>query len=61
MNNNNVIRVGTFFSGIGSPEKALERLKREKVIDNYEEEYYCHSIFVVMSILWGESTGETIF
>lgn len=33
----------------------------KKVIDNYEEEYYCHSIFVVMSILWGESTGETIF
>ena len=34
---------------------------KKKVIDNYEEEYYCHSIFVVMSILWGESTGETIF
>mgnify|MGYP000302583425 CR=1 FL=1 len=33
----------------------------KKVIDHYEEEYYCHSIFVVMSILWGESTGETIF
>ena len=34
--NNNVIKVGTFFSGIGSPEKALERLKNEKVIDDYE-------------------------
>lgn len=33
----------------------------KEVIDHYEEEYYCHSIFVVMSILWGESTGETIF
>ena len=40
MNNNNVIRVGTFFSGIGSPEKALERLKREKVIDNYELKFF---------------------
>ena len=26
---NEIIKVGTFFSGIGSPEKALERLKRE--------------------------------
>lgn len=40
MNNNNVIKVGTFFSGIGSPEKALERLKREKVIGNYELKFF---------------------
>ncbi len=27
---NKILKVGTFFSGIGSPEKALERLKQEE-------------------------------
>lgn len=33
---NNKIKVGTFFSGIGSPEKALNKLKEEGIIKNYE-------------------------
>jgi len=33
---NNKIKVGTFFSGIGSPEKALNKLKKEDIIKNYE-------------------------
>jgi len=33
---NNKIKVGTFFSGIGSPEKALNKLKKEGIIKNYE-------------------------
>ena len=35
---NEIIKVGTFFSGIGSPEKALERLKREGHIKDYKLE-----------------------
>lgn len=34
------IKVGTFFSGIGSPEKALERLKEEKYINDYKLEFF---------------------
>ncbi len=39
--NNDMIKVGTFFSGIGAPEKALERLKREGYIKNYKVEFFC--------------------
>ena len=35
-----IIKVGTFFSGIGSSEKALERLKREGHIKDYELELF---------------------
>lgn len=37
---NEIIKVGTFFSGIGSPEKALERLKREGHIKDYELKFF---------------------
>ena len=37
---NEILKVGTFFSGIGSPEKALERLKNEKVIKDYNLEFF---------------------
>lgn len=37
---NEIIKVGTFFSGIGSPEKALERLKEEKIINDYKLEFF---------------------
>lgn len=40
MTNKNIIKLGTFFSGIGSPEKALERLKNEGVIKDYEVEFF---------------------
>ena len=39
-NKNNTLKVGTFFSGIGSPEKALERLKNEGVIKDYKVEFF---------------------
>lgn len=32
----NIVKIGTFFSGIGSPEKAMDKLKKEKYIDDYE-------------------------
>lgn len=35
-----IIKVGTFFSGIGSPEKALERLKNEGYIKDYKVEFF---------------------
>ena len=35
-NQNENIKIGTFFSGIGSPEKALEKLKRDEFIKDYE-------------------------
>ena len=38
--NNKIIKVGTFFSGIGSPEKALERLKEEGYIKDYKVEFF---------------------
>jgi DNA (cytosine-5)-methyltransferase 1 len=37
---NEIIKVGTFFSGIGSPEKALERLKREGHIKDYKLKFF---------------------
>ncbi len=37
---NKIIKVGTFFSGIGSPEKALEKLKSEGYIDDYNLEFF---------------------
>ena len=39
-NKTNVIRVGTFFSGIGSPEKALQKLKEEGLIEDYKLEFF---------------------
>lgn len=45
-NNNNdnkilgTIKVGTFFSGIGSPEKALQKLKTEGHINDYKVEFF---------------------
>lgn len=37
---NEIIKVGTFFSGIESPEKALERLKNEGHIKDYKVEFF---------------------
>lgn len=37
---NEIIKVGTFFSGIGSPEKALERLKNEGHIKDYKVKFF---------------------
>lgn len=37
---NEIIKVGTFFSGIGLPEKALERLKNEGHIKDYKVEFF---------------------
>lgn len=37
---NEIIKVGTFFSGIGSPEKALEKLKIEGHIKDYKIEFF---------------------
>jgi hypothetical protein len=37
---NEIIKVGTFFSGVGSPEKALERLKNEGHIKDYKVEFF---------------------
>lgn len=39
-NKENIIKVGTFFSGIGSPEKALEKLKKEGYIKDYKLEFF---------------------
>ena len=38
---NKNIRVGTFFSGIGSPEKALQKLKEDGIVDDYEIVFFC--------------------
>jgi len=35
------VKVGTFFSGIGSPEMAFKRLKDNGVIKNFESVFYC--------------------
>lgn len=35
------VKVGTFFSGIGSPEMAFKRLKDNCVINNYESVFFC--------------------
>jgi len=37
----NNVRVGTFFSGIGSPEMAFKRLKENGVINNFESVFFC--------------------
>ena len=37
---NKIITVGSFFSGIGSPEKALERLKSEGFIKDYVIKFF---------------------
>ena len=37
---NEIIKVGTFFSGIGATEKALEKLKNEKYIKDYKIEFF---------------------
>ena len=37
---NKIVKVGTFFSGIGSPEKALERLKVKGYIKDYELKFF---------------------
>ena len=35
------VKVGTFFSGIGSPEMAFKRLKDNGIINNYESVFFC--------------------
>lgn len=37
----NNVKVGTFFSGIGSPEMAFKRLKDNGIINNYESIFFC--------------------
>lgn len=37
---NKIVKVGTFFSGIGSPEKALQKLKDEKIIKDFKVEFF---------------------
>lgn len=37
----NNVKVGTFFSGIGSPEMAFHRLKENGIINNYESVFFC--------------------
>lgn len=38
---NTNVKVGTFFSGIGSPEMAFKRLKENEIIKNYESVFFC--------------------
>lgn len=38
--NNKIINVGTFFSGIGSPEKALKQLKNKGFIKDYKIQFF---------------------
>lgn len=40
MMENKIIKVGTFFSGIGSPEKALAKLKKDNKIKDYSIEFF---------------------
>lgn len=35
-----ILKVGTFFSGIGSPEKALQKLKEEEIIKDFKVEFF---------------------
>ena len=35
-----IIKLGSFFSGIGSPESAFERLKKNKIITDYKIEFF---------------------
>ncbi len=37
---NRNVKVGTFFSGIGSPEMAFKRLKKNGIIKNYENVFF---------------------
>ena len=39
--NKDNVKVGTFFSGIGSPEMAFKRLKDNGIIKNFESVFYC--------------------
>ena len=39
--NKDNVKVGTFFSGIGSPEMAFKRLKENGVINNFESIFFC--------------------
>ena len=39
--NNTNVKIGTFFSGIGSPEMAMKRLKENGIIKNFENVFYC--------------------
>ena len=39
--NKDNVKVGTFFSGIGSPEMAFKRLKDNGIINNYESVFFC--------------------
>lgn len=38
---NENVKVGTFFSGIGSPEMAFKRLKKDGVIKDYKFVFFC--------------------
>lgn len=38
---NQNVKVGTFFSGIGSPEMAFRRLKENRIIKSYESVFFC--------------------
>lgn len=38
---NKNVKVGTFFSGIGSPEMAFKRLKENGIIENYDPVFFC--------------------
>lgn len=40
INNNSIIKVGSFFSGIGAPEKAINKLKENGVIKDYEVMFF---------------------
>ena len=44
MKNNNykneTVKIGSFFSGIGSPEKAFEKLKNDKIIKDYKVQFF---------------------
>ena len=37
---NKTLKVGTFFSGIGSPEKAIQKLKDEEIIKDFEIDFF---------------------
>ena len=56
------IKVGTFFSGIGAPEKAFQRLKREGTIKDYKLEYLYKLIGYVpqRAVLFNETVNSNI-
>ena len=39
--NKDNVKIGTFFSGIGSPEMAMKKLKENHIINSYENVFYC--------------------